>query len=554
MLHASLLVLSRNHFLMCRTIVLHIIFAVGLCLGGISYAQSPQQADQSTDVSVNEQTDSPTFQLNELRVLGNTVLSEMKIGKVLGSFLGPDRTLHDIESARVALEAEYHASGFGTVFVDIPEQSIGDDGVVRLKVTESRLQRTTITGTRYFSNRQIRAAIPAATENTVPNLPQLQSEINAVNTITTDRAVVPVLKAGAQPGTVDLGLKVEDELPFHGVIEVNNQYTADTKPLRSSLGVSYDNAFGRQDSLSLQYQTSPQDTQQVGVFAASYTGHVLEGSNVDKVSLTYIDSSSEVATIGDISVAGKGKTYSAKWMHVVQASSSVSSNFTIGLDYKDSSQAVKLSSTASLNTPLTYASIQAGYTWMLRAQQRTWSWDNSLAIGIPNLGSSRAEFADKCYGCKPNFSVLRSQASLIQELPHKFTAVAKLAGQYSVEPLISNEQKLIGGAHSVRGYLEAEELGDIGLNTSLELHADSRSLLTRLQVEPYLFYDAGYVSFQQPLPGQQRSVGLQSTGLGVDLAALNWLTGTLAVAMPLADAGRSQRGDTRVEFMIRGTW
>lgn len=556
--HASLLADSSKNVSVCRAIVLHCSLAFGLCMSVTGLAQqSPTQdavENAVTAIDATDMAESPEFQLNELRVLGNSVLSEMTIGKVLTPYLGPGRRLQDVEAARVALESEYHAQGFGTVFVDIPEQTIGNDGVVRLKVTESRLQHTSITGTRYFSNRQIRAAIPAATENTVPNLPQLQAQINAVNTITSDRAVVPVLKAGAQPGTVDLALKVQDDLPLHAVVEINNQYTADTTHLRSSLALSYDNAFGRQDSLSLQYQTSPQDTKEVGVFAASYVVHLLDGSNTDKLSLTFIDSTSEVATVGDISVAGKGKTYSAHLMHALQATSTVMSSFNIGIDFKDSTQAVKLSDTDPLNTPLSYTNLQAGYSWMLRTAPRTWTWNNTLAIGIPGLGSSRTEFADKCYGCKPNFSVLRSEAGLTQQLPWKLSAAMRLAGQYSVEPLISNEQQLLGGAHSVRGYLEAEELGDVGIRGSLEVRASGLTPVKWLQVEPYLFYDAGRVSFQQPLPGQTRSIGLQSAGLGVDLTVWSHITGTLVFAEPLADASRTRRGDGRVEFMARGAW
>ena len=513
-------------------------------------------AQEVNDVQVKniEETIQPGFQLNELRVLGNTVITASKIGSVLTPFLGPEKTIQDVEAARLALENEYHAQGYGTVFVDIPEQTIGEDGVVRLKVTESKLQRPVITGTRYFSNRQIRAAIPQAADSTVPNLPQLQAQINAVNAISADRSVLPVLKAGSEPGTVALTLKVQDELPFHGSIELNNQYTADTTHLRSALGLSYDNAFGRQDSFSLQYQTSPQDTKEVGVFAASYMAHMKEGSNTNRVLFTFINSSSEVATIGDINVAGQGKTYSLQWLHTLQNTSASTASFILGLDYQDSAQSVKLSATDSLDTPLSYAAFQVGYNWIKRSEQRTWSLDNSITIGVPSLGASRQEFADKCYSCKPNFSVFRSQVSLNQALPWKLTGIFKLAGQYSVEPLISNEQKLIGGTHTVRGYLEAEELGDIGINASVELHANSLKVFKSIEIEPYLFLDAGYVSFTEPLPGQNRSSGLQGTGLGVDIKAMDHLMGTLVIAEPLVNANKTKKGDERLEFLLRGAW
>lgn len=531
------------------------VVCAGLIIVLFSYSSmvNSQEVSQSVDASIDESAQ-PSFQLNELRVLGNSVLSALKISQVLTPYLGPEKNIKDVEAARTAIENEYHAQGYGTVFVDIPEQTIGDDGVVRLRVTESRLQRAEITGARYFSNRQIRAAIPQAAENTVPNLPQLQAQINAVNGVTADRSVVPALKAGTEPATVALGLKVQDELPFHGSFELNNQYTSDTKPLRSALGLSYDNAFGRQDSFSLQYQTAPQDNKQVSVYAASYMAHVNEGDNTDRVMVTAINSSSKVATIGNINVAGKGKTFGLQWLHTLQNTSSVTSAFNLGFDYKDSAQSVRLSATDALDTPLSYSTLQAGYNWIHRQEKSTWALENSLTIGIPSLGVSRVEFADKCYGCKPNFSVLRSQVSYIHGLPWNLTGSWQVSGQYSVEPLISNEQKLIGGAHTVRGYLEAEELGDIGINSSFELRAKDYQVLKTVQLAPYIFFDAGYVSFQEPLPGQKRSEGLQSAGLGFEIKAHDYLTGTLVLADPMTTTNKTKRGDTRVEFLLRTTW
>jgi hemolysin activation/secretion protein len=143
-------------------------------------------------------------------VLGNTVLDVRTIERVLTPHLGPGRTLRDVEDARSELEVAYHDQGYGTVFIDIPEQTIGPDGVVRLRVTESKLRQSKVTGARYFANRQIREALPEAARDNVPNLPQLQRQLTALNGVTPDRSVVPVLKAGPVPGTVDLDLQVQE--------------------------------------------------------------------------------------------------------------------------------------------------------------------------------------------------------------------------------------------------------------------------------------------------------------------------------------------------------
>jgi hemolysin activation/secretion protein len=539
----------------------HAVLLLGSLCASISLAAAQQlPGKESSPVGKADESSQPAeppFDLLELRVLGNTVLDIQTIERVLTPHLGLGRTLSDVEAARGNLESAYHDRGFGTVFVDIPEQTIGPDGVVRLRVTESRIRKTSVTGARYFSNRQIRNSVPEAGPGVVPNLPVLQSQLGAVNAVTVDRNVVPVLKAGPEPGTVDLDIKVKDHLPLHAVAELNDQYTADTTRLRASLAISYDNVFGHFDSASLQYQTSPQNLDEVKVFGASYVARLgSSAGQADRITLTFINSSSQVATVGDINVAGKGRNYSARYSHPVANLFELQSGFTLGADYKDSAQDVRVSSDSSLSTPLSYASLQVAYNLLLRESSRTWTWAGSLALGLSGLGSSRQEFADKCFHCRPNFSVLRMEAGMRQMLWRGLQLGLQASGQYAVDPLISNEQLLLGGARSVRGYLEAEEIGDIGVRGAVEIRATQLFAGSNRwwSLQPFIFADAGMVRFQKALPGQPTSTSLQSAGLGLDFQARDFLSLSLVLAEPLADASRTKSGDERLEFLIRTSW
>ena len=197
------------------------------------------------------------------------MLPNRDIEAVLYPLLGDHKTIGDVQEASAALQKIYHDRGFATVFVDIPEQEI-KDGIVRLKVTEGRLNSVHINGARYFSEGKILAALPAATPGTVPNFTELQKELTQINVQTADRAVVPVLKAGPIPGTLDMSLQVNDHLPVHGSLEVNNQYTPDTRVLRAIASLSYSDLFQNFDTLSAQYQVAPQEPHQVNVLALNY--------------------------------------------------------------------------------------------------------------------------------------------------------------------------------------------------------------------------------------------------------------------------------------------
>src|SRR6516165_10101607 len=90
-------------------------WAAALVATAVLNAQ-PAAADQAAAAA----TDEGRFDLQELRVLGNSVLTGRDIESTVYPFLGPGKTLKDVESARAALEKVYHDRGYGTVFVDIP--------------------------------------------------------------------------------------------------------------------------------------------------------------------------------------------------------------------------------------------------------------------------------------------------------------------------------------------------------------------------------------------------------------------------------------------------
>jgi hemolysin activation/secretion protein len=494
----------------------------------------------------------PQFRIDEYRVLGNTVLPAPAIEKAVYPFLGPDRTIQDVEAARHALEDAYHNAGFGTVFVDIPEQEV-EGGIVRLRVTEGKLRTTRVSGARYFSGRQIRSALPSATEDTVPNLPSLQNELTQLNTQTADRAVVPVLKAGPTPGTVDLSLKVDDHLPLHGSLELNNQDTPDTKSLRTLASISYDDMFGRLDSLALQYQFAPQDRSEYGVVVASYTAHVNdEGA---RWSFLFVDSSSNIATVGALGVLGKGQIYGSRFSLPISLSQESSQSFTFGVDYKDFGQDILLDADSTLKTPIHYANFSTGYAGAWREGIFQWGFDSTLNFGIRGLVNQDEEFADKRFGATANYMYLRSNATFGARLPADFTAILRLSGQFAPAPLISNEQFTIGGIESVRGYLEAEALGDMGIKSTLQFGTPQFKLFSNaLKLDSFVFYDFARVNTIQPLPGETSETELRSTGVGMNIATIDHLTGSVVWAYPLADGVQTRAHTDRILFFIRGNW
>ena len=174
-----------------------------------------------------------------------------------------------------------------------------------------------------------------------------------------------MLKAGPDPGTMDLALKVDDHLPLHGSVDLNNQYTPDTDSLRATFALSYDNLFNELDSLAAQYTMTPQKTGQVGVFNTSYAFRPLGPGITPSISFT--DSKSNVATIGTLGVLGDGQVVGARISFPLVQLPGDMQSLTLGLDYKHFRNTINLdssgaqSSSGSLIEPISYVNASLAY-------------------------------------------------------------------------------------------------------------------------------------------------------------------------------------------------
>ena len=487
------------------------------------------------------------FDVYEYRVGGNTVLSPVQIERAVYAHLGPQKTVEDVELARQELEAAYRDAGYSTAFVSTPEQSVGS-GVVRLNVTEGNVGRVRVTQARYVSGRQIASEMTAANPGRPIHFPELQDSLARINRVSPDRTVTPVLKPGRNSGEVDLELRVKDALPLHTSFAVNDQYTVDTEELRATVGLSYDNLWQRFHSFSVQYTTAPENRDNTEVWAATYLARFRERSDV--LAFYAVDTASDVATVGDINVLGDGRIYGFRWVKPLLSNSSFFHSTTLGIDYKDFDEAIG----ESLETPVSYTHLSANYSFGWNTERYRSSYGLGAGFAIAALGNSEQEFSDKRFKANPNYFYLTAN---IEQLIRTWGGVGlygKLAGQYSASPLINNEQFSIGGFSTVRGYLEAERLGDFGAYGAFELRSPDfgRSLWEDIStLYLFAFYDAGTVGIHDALPGQDPSSELFSTGVGLRLATDFGLTAAIDWARPLRQSVNVDEDEDRFHFAIQ---
>ncbi len=506
------------------------------------------QAEENIfESKVAEEQTEVTFNVWEYRVEGNNLLDRNLIERTVYPYLGPDKTIDDVEAARVALETTYRDNGYGTVFVDIPEQDV-DDGIVSLNVTEGVIERVAITGSRYYSLGKIREQVPALKEGETPYLPEVQRQLADLNKGVAGRVVTPVLRPGKTPGKVEVELKVQDEFPLHGSIELNDRYAADTNRLRLNANLRYDNLWQLGHSASIGYVVAPEDRNEVEVIFGTYLVRFAGSNNL--LALYAVNSSSDVATTGNINQIGRGNIAGARAIFPLPNLESFTHNLTFGADYKDFKETTILGAD-SFNSPISYLSFISSYSanWFHKNGRTTLGVDGIFAPRA--LGNTEKEFASKRTNAKPNFAILKANVEHSRNLYFDALLKLRLEAQIADSPLVSNEQFTAGGLDTVRGYLESQQLGDDGYIGSLELQSPSVAKYLGEFVNDLrfkTFVEGARLKIQQPNPEQRDRFTLASVGAGMDIRAFDGLNAEFLWAMALSDNSNIESGDSRLHF------
>lgn len=540
---------------------------VALLAGGSAWGEEPQplvptqgnvsdgagnSAATPSPVSDAASTETKPVDIWEYRVEGSQMLPPEEVEAAVYPFLGPDKTANDVEAARAALEKAYAAKGYQTVAVSIPPQKV-QDGVVTLSVTEGKVGRLRVRGSRYYDIDAVKAQAPSLAEGAVPDFNKVSDDIVALNQLP-DRKITPALRAGVTPGTVDVDLNVEDTFPLHGSLELNNRYSADTSKLRLNGSLRYDNLWQLGHSINLGYQVAPQETKDSEVYSASYLARLPDVSWLSLLGY-WVKQDSDVNTLGSMNVAGKGNILGARAIMTLPGDEGFFHTLSLGIDRKHFQERVTLGEDG-YSTPITYYPMTAAYAATWAGDGSSTQLNTSVTANFRPGSSDWQDFDNKRNKANTNFAYLRADLSHTEELPYGVQGWAKVQGQLSNDPLVSSEQFSAGGLDTVRGYLESEVLGDNAALGSVELRSPSLTGLIGNDVfnewRFHVFVDGGRLTIKEALSEQDSAFSLWSYGVGTRFQLLDYLNGSFDVGIPMITQTNTERGSARATFRVWG--
>jgi hemolysin activation/secretion protein len=305
-------------------------------------------------------------------------------------------------------------------------------------------------------------------------------------------------------------------------------------------------------SISAYYDVAPEAQSDAAVYLLTYSAP-LPGSDI-RLSVTGLKSDSNVTTIGSTGVIGKGHSITLNANAPLPMLGNYSQSLQAGFAYKDFLDQITVTGQSD-NAPITYYPLSLTYNGSYRGDADLISLSSALNFSFRGLGSPREAYDAKRYRALSNFLYLRSSVSWQRDLPFGSQLYLEADGQISTGPLISNEQFAAGGEGSVRGYLQAEALGDNGVHETIELRSPSlapyvdKASVVLDEFRFIAFADMARAWLVDPLPEQQSDYRLFGAGLGIR-ARLKWVSLEGDWARPFISNSVSAANENRFYFRV----
>ncbi|KQW97064.1 peptidase S37 [Massilia sp. Root418] len=490
------------------------------------------------------------FEISRFDVKGNTLLPAADVERLVAPFVGQRRDFGDVQRALEALEAAYHARGYNVVTVELPEQEL-DQGVVLLKVVETRIGRVKVENNRYFDEANVRRSLPALREGRTPDLNEVSNNLRLANE-NPSRKVNLKLQSSDTEGEVDARLDVSDENPWKAMLNADNTGTGQTGKTHLGFVLQHANLWGRDHVASLQYTTTAEEPGRVKVYGVGY--HIPLYSLGDSLdffgSYSNVDSGTVSAGIFDLAVSGKGAVFGARYTQGVAKRGKLESRLVYGIDHKAFKNSVVLLG-EELGNDVTVHPLSVNYV-------ANWSGEigelgGSVTVLHNVSGGARGgqdDFTRARLGAKPDYNVLRLSGSYSRSLPQDWQLRAIANGQYTPDALIPGEQFGAGGASSVRGFSEREISNDKGLGANLELYTPNFCASERWQCRALAFYDAAHVKRNHALPEELGGTTIASTGLGLRVMMATYLNLQLDYGHVVQAGATGRSGANRLHMRL----
>ena len=521
---------------MCKAALRALVMAQ-CALAGVSIAQTPQKP------AVDEQR----FEIRRFLFEGASALPIATLEEATRAFTGTDRTFADVQGALEAVEKAYTENGYSAIRVTLPEQAL-ERGEVHFEIVEAKIGRILVEGNKYFERSNIVASIPSVTPGGVPNIRAIARNLRVANESPAKQT--NILLRAREEATVDALVRVTDEPYKRWSATVDTAGTKETGRFRVGFGHQNANMFDRDQVLTLQYVTAPHSetdpnalsffpSKRVFILGAGYRIPLYDSGDTIDVTAGYSNVGS--GTVANLfTITGSGGLFGLRYTKNLDKIGNYEQRLVFSWDYRGyHNKGVRLlDGTTQVVRDVTVHPVGVTYVGHVRRQDSESAFSFGFSKNLP--GGNDGTAADLCApltidGVTPvppvrsggsgecanaSYFIWRWGLSHTQALASGWQARFAMNGQATRDILVTGEQFGLGGADSVRGFLEREISNDNGYRGTMELYTPDiggKTGVPALRMRALLFADWGALRRNRPLANEAHAQHIGSIGVGVRL-------------------------------------
>lgn len=473
--------------------------------------QTPKQTGPSV---VGPQRPSPvvvpgggqTFLLRAVHFDKSKFISEEELKAVAAKYVGRKVDIAALQGLVADVNAIYAARGIVTAIATLPPQT-ANRGIVKVKLTEGRLQKSSVIGNKQTSESYIRQRVDEP-KGEVLEVPRLNKNIVWFNR-TNDVQVRALLQPGTDFGLTDLQLAVTEPPVNTLQLFFDNQGVYTTGRYQAGLYYKRHGLAGIDDRLTF-YGIKARGNLN-GNVAYNFPFNPWGG----RLGFSYTQG--RIRTVEgpfvSLDVTGRSNLAAVNIAQPVVALSDwlvlINGAYAYGNSESDFS-----------SVPVTndrFSKITGGVS--VTASSDRYALTVSPAINGIN-------WHDKLLGGERSFTTFTGLLNGALNLPAQFSVSVLGSWQYTNEKLIPGDQLFsIGGSTTVRGYPSNAVAGDGGYYANIELHRNMSDIVKGLDV--FVFQDTGAVFSVTPARTQ-----LDASGVGLSWTPLAPITLEASVGVP----------------------
>lgn len=471
---------------------------------------------------------------------------------LLAGYVGKPISFKKLQEALGTINTFYISRGYFLARAILPAQDL-PDGIVRIAIVEGNLGDVIIQGNKFYKTDFIRSHFACEFKGVI-NYHRLLKSLLLLNSYP-DLSVKAVMQKGKLPYSVDLVLTVEDKRPLHFSMDYNNFGSRFVSRNMTGLGMEYSNLFLGGDKITLR-ETNGWSVKNLKYGSIGYAAPVHASGTT--VGVSYAQSEFDVQKeFRKLDAHGESNTISLELNQPLKRSFTGSLDASVGFDAKHAKNYLL----GAISTEDKLRILRAGVSGdRLDTVFRGRDFMNvTLSQGLSTMGASKKNDSKASrIGAGGEFTKANIDLARYQQLPWNNILMVKLTSQFTDDILPVSEQFAIGGANTVRGYPQAEHLGDYGevvnveVSRPMDLYGEHPFPFVHKNVKDVVriagFFDYGQTHLKNPQVGEKKSHSIAGAGAGLRFDFGQNLNAKLDVGFPVS-GDKSSDGDDAVAYL-----